>query len=509
MITLDTTLAELYKIGQDNERAPRIALLACAYSSGLDMGPELPRNKRYLSQEGVTIGYTGSECANFPPKKVRDINAKFFSLVPQRDSFGAGDMDTIFFTWDVERGYELHSVTEAAETYKCLPEHQRPRILSCPGPSGLSKLTRDYHIDVLAEKIPIDSTEKLGNVCNFAQWNYYNSKIAVLESGLTTPKSTVFEPEFCTVGPREYCSTCKSYAYPDEVSDACTGPHKPWLEKQLQRFCSLTESYPLPFVLKSQQSGGGGGTWIVVTELDRIKLLQSGVNVSVRKIFASWTKLNQSLRPAVFLFMEYIRNEVHNWGLTFFITRAGEPIFLSMTEQKLTQGKNWYGSTIDYGSQPRLKEGFTSLMNKITIFLHHSQPTSHRYYGPLGVDILETPPTSPNVLPDDSNYLIVDFNIRIPGSLNLGLLKTHFTARATPLRFAMNQLLELSIDRATFVSYFKRELYETRAMVITAWYFDQRVGKSHVALIVAAESKESLESLEESIKEWAKEFRSE
>lgn len=510
-VTLDTTLAELYKIGQNGERLPKIALIPCGWTAGMSMGRGLPRNKRYTVHEPFTTGIRDAECTNLSPAKLRDIQSKILAMISQRDSFAAGDMPSIHFTFDSSDRDPPYTQTEALETLKILPEHQRAQYIFCSEWKDVPPAIKKHNIDALSLKIPIDWAEPYPQIMDMPTWAYLNSKTAIYESGLPTPKTIAIEPDFCEVEPEDCCSACASNRSVVEIPDTCTGKRLPWLREQIALISSALKSRELPYVVKLHSSIGGGGAWILTSESERQDFLRQAETVIFPKVLSTWTALNKDLKPATVLLMDYVENILHSWGLTFFITRTGQPIFLSASDQKLLEGKLWTGSWIDYSQQDGLKKKFNSIMHKITEFVYQRQKEGHRYYGPMGADILEVPPPNGKREPSDDEYLIVDLNVRIPGSLTLSFLRSHFTSIVSrpdgALNFATNLTVQISMDRESFISQFKHEFSETKEIVITAWYYEQHSKQSHAALIVAGRTAEEMDALTARINEFAQVFR--
>ena len=510
-VTLDTTLAELYKIGQNGERLPKIALIPCGWSAGMSMGHGMPRNKRYMVHEPFTTGKRDTECTNLPPAQLLDIQAKLLAMISQRDTFAAGNMLSIQFTFDRADRDPPYTQTEGLETMKILPEHQRPQYIYCDEWKDVPPAIKKHQIDALSLKIPIDRAEPYPQIMDMPTWAYLNSKTAIYESGLPTPKTITIEPDFCEIEPEKCCSSCASNHSAVEIPDTCTGKRLPWLREQISHISSALKSRELPYVVKLAYSAGGGGAWILTSESERQDFLHQAQTVIFPKVLSTWTALNKELKPATVLVMDYAEDILHSWGLTFFVTRTGQPIFLSATDQKLLEGKLWTGSWIDYSQQGALEKKFNSIMHKITEFVYQRQKQGHRYYGPMGADILEVSPPNGKHEPSDDEYLIVDLNVRIPGSLTLSFLRSHFTSSASrpdgPLDYATNFLVAISMDREAFITQFKHEFSVTKAIVITAWYYEQHSKQSHAALIVAGRTAEEMDALTARINEFAQVFR--
>lgn len=138
--------------------------------------------------------------------------------------------------------------------------------------------------------------------------------------------------------------------------------------------------HPLPFVFKSNQGLGGAGTVIVSTENEHKGLLDDLSPSTLPRLLSLVGFSNVHLRPATLLLSDLFSDSVGDFGLTIFLTKIGECIFVSVTEQTFSSGsKVWTGSTIFYPAQARLKQKFGAIMLEIGAWLH-----SHCYYGPSG-----------------------------------------------------------------------------------------------------------------------------
>ena len=234
-------------------------------------------------------------------------------------------------------------------------------------------------------------------------------------SGLPTPKCELIELEDFRCDAQSCCATCSSETGSLVISQNCTGSRRPWLLSQISRIISRISDYPLPFILKNQQTFGGGGTFQASSSKDRERLVGDLSNRILPKLLSQVNASNAHLKPATLLLSEVITDPIGDYGLTFFVTRTGECIFLCATEQTIDESAAWIGSKISYPAQDALKQRFTSITRDIGAWLHH-----HGYYGPVGADILETAPDT--CKPKSTNLHIVDLNVRTSGSLVLGLL---------------------------------------------------------------------------------------
>ncbi|KAL8706969.1 MAG: hypothetical protein Q9201_000017 [Fulgogasparrea decipioides] len=444
-ITLDTTLAELYDKGNPTCGKERLALLPCNANSEIAPTSKLGRNTKYLYQD-FTFSTTPLHVSSDQQEEIRRMVAvKYLSLLPQHDTFVAGNMPVIFLNPDPDASATAsnHSRKEAERTMSSLGTVQRPKLLCYDNPEQIS--LKASGINVLAPKNVLDGLEGLPMVVGLETHYFLKSKAALY----------------------------------------CTGSRRPWLREQVTRTISQISSQPLPFVLKNQQTYAGGGTFVVSSQED-LKELQSTLSTqTLPKLFSQVNSCNAHLKPATLIMSEMITNIIGDWGLTFFVTRAGECIFLALTQQMVDPKKAYIGSTISYTAQDSLKERFTPIMRKIGAWL-----SSYGYYGPCGADILESVPQH-GQSSGASEFNIVDLNVRTTGSLAVAVLRGHFSEQRG-LHEASAFAVSVEMTRDAFIRAFARQFREGR-IVIVAWYEDRASGVSYGKLVIGARDKEALE----------------
>ena len=315
---------------------------------------------------------------------------------------------------------------------------------------------------------------------------------------LCSPKSVLLELNDLSVDPGSCCEVCRSDPSSLSISSGCTGPRAQWLKSHISRLLSQISEQKLPFVLKNQQTFGGGGTFVVSSLEDLSELKRTLATQTLPKLLSQVTSSNAHLKPATLILSEMITDPVGDWGLTFFVTRAGECIFLAVTQQVVDSTKAWIGSTISYTAQDSLKQKFTPVMQEIGMWLH-----KYGYYGPCGADILETAPNS-----DDGNgsstLYIVDLNVRTSGSLVLGLMRGHFSERRC-LHEASSFSVTVKMDRESFIKKFEAQFQEGK-IVIVSWYEDIDPAISYGNVVIGAQDKRDLEKQVVKVKELASEI---
>lgn len=215
-------------------------------------------------------------------------------------------------------------------------------------------------------------------------------------------------------------------------------------------------------------------------EMSKLKATLS--TLLLPKLLSSVGPRNAYLNPATLILSEMVTDIVGNWGLTFFITKAGVCVFLAATQQIVDSTKAWLGSNISYLVQEKLKKKFTPIMEEIGAWLH-----GHGYFGPCGADILETI-NSNDPKKRTTTMKIVDLNVRSSGSLILGLLKGHFSGRRN-LHEATALSVTTEMTRRSFVGKLNEE-YRDGRLVIVSWV-ESRI--SYGFVVVGAANAEALE----------------
>ncbi|KAK2053358.1 hypothetical protein LY76DRAFT_609200 [Colletotrichum caudatum] len=527
-VTLDTTLADLYRRACPKQADKRIAQVLCGINSCAELSASVPRNAKYLYQDTPFNTVPPDESCSRPAdgdeerRQRRQLAVKYLSLIAQRDAFISGDTAVVLFHIDETDGQKAHDRREAERTISVLAAAQRPDLVFCAGPSAIP--VEEAGIDVIAYKLVLDGLEGYNLIVPPDTHWFLNSKAALARSGLPTPRATVVELDGLADEARLCCAPCADAAGAGFViPPACAGPRGRWFAAQRDRILAALASRPLPFVLKNQQTFGGAGTYVVGTEEERGRLVADLRGGLLRRLLSSVTEANAHLRPAALILSDLVEDPVGDYGLTFFVTDAdgGDPIFLAASEQ-LTDGANaWIGSTIDYARQDELKSKFGPLVKKIAAWLR-----SHNYVGPAGADVLETAPpkdgnpqtngrTTDGLTADGqetncqrqktnghntngdhagpeedfSHSHIVDLNIRTSGSLCLPLLRRHFTSRG--LMSGSSFSISCRQGRDDFIASFRDDFAAGR-MCIVSWYEDPATGASLADVAVGAEDERGL-----------------
>lgn len=313
-----------------------------------------------------------------------------------------------------------------------------------------------------------------------------------------SPNSVLLELEGFSADRDSCCSSCKSNDNSLAISSSCTGARGKWLKAQVDRALSRISTHRVPFVFKNQQTFGGGGTYVISSPEDLSELTNNLSTLILPKLFSQVNQYNAHLKPATLILSDLIADPVNDWGLTFFVTRAGESVFLAATRQVVDSTKAWIGSTISYTLQESLKQKFSPIMREIGSWLH-----KYDYYGPCGADILETN-ASKGTDDGKTTLTIVDLNVRTSGSLVLGLMKGHFSDRRS-LPEATSFSVSVEMGRDSFIEAFEDQFRDGR-MVIVSWYQDGSSGISYGNVLIGAQDTQELEEMIGDVKKLAPEI---
>ena len=497
-IKLDETLANLYKKSNCNGVSTRIALIACVINSEMDLNSSIPRNTKYIYQDDTFNSLPVEQTSSLDYEETQRQSAvKYLSLIAQRDAFVSGNMTVIIFNTDQEDERTCHSRKEAEKTLKELDPTQRPELLFLPSPRNIS--LKENGIDLLASKIILDGFDGYPFTVDLEVQYFLNSKVALCASGLPTPKCVLVELEGSNPEAQSCCVACSSSPDSFSIPVNCSGGRSEWLSSQISYMTSRVAAHPLPFVFKNQQAFGGGGTTIVSTAEQKEKLIADLTSRVLPKLLTLVNSSNAHLKPATLLLSDLVDNPIGDYGITFFVTKNGECVFIGVTEQTIDSNNAWIGNKISYLEQDRLRVKFNKIVNEIGAWL-----CRHHYYGPVGADILETAPPQEGTQEPEESFHIVDLNVRMSGSLALGLLRGHYS-RERGLHEASSFAVNMKMGRESFIEAMG-ERYQERRVLIDSWYEDKVAGLSYAKVIVGAEDKEQLEREIEVIKEYASEI---
>lgn len=482
MIKLDTTLTDLYHKASDSLRHKQIGQVLSGFSALLDLAPAIPPNRKFIYQDSpFTSDHDSSD------SETASTAIKYLSLITQRDAFIAGPSPTIFFHMGSSMPRRRSDQEQAIQSLSALGDSQRPTLVFCDGPRCIP--VEEAGIDLIACKLVNDDLERYDNVVPLETHWFLNSKRALADSGLPTPKCVAVAVDGCPAEAASCCSPCADLdADIFVISDSCKGQRGEWLKQQSKRFYDAINSHPLPFVLKNQETVGGAGTFFVRNQEERCSIIESLGKGFLARLLSTVNASNSHLEPATLLLFDLVVDPVGDYGVTFFVNEKGrESTFLGVSKQMIEGDAAWVGSTIDYNQQDKLRHKFGSIINEVSEWLQ-----GYHYIGPCGADILET---------NDGKYYIVDLNVRTTGSCCLPLMRTHFTQRG--LHFASTFSINTDMSRKDFIRAFHEEFRQGR-LCLPSWYEDGETGTSLAEVVVGGEDEQRAKEIMGRIQEISK-----
>ena len=356
IVELDTTIAELYTA--HGVSWPLVVDLYHNYTH-IDLHENLPQEKVFAEDEDPAIYYNGEENLHrFIKRALCFRTIRFLPVV--------GPAAVIVYLHDNVRA----NIQRALDRF---PENQRPMI----------------------EYINLDDPHMAKA-----------RKLLMRDKGLIywRPKSWMCK-EDCLVAPDT------SYAINDKRF--LTQPDIPTPDIQTVRLhCEDSKAslvnHPLPFVVKFCRCSAGQGTFLVVTEDAR------------RKMLDAVTRYRERGGEEVQVW-EFVRSERPHYGVNFFLGRhtSPGPRFLGATELISSKEGAWLGSIMDYHAQEDLERLMRPSVSAVARILKESS-----YIGWVGIDV---------IVDQHDRPLVVDLNARMAGGIALCMFSKHFLSLGLPL----------------------------------------------------------------------------
>ncbi|MBN3892212.1 MAG: carbamoylphosphate synthase large subunit [Nostoc sp. JL31] len=170
-----------------------------------------------------------------------------------------------------------------------------------------------------------------------------------------------------------------------------------------------------PYLIKTSHGLSGEGTYIIKSLNDLNYCLEE-----IRKY------LNIKLLDRIII-SEFVKNEVQNYCVQFYVNKTGEITLIGTTRQLVTPEGNYLGGLIDYRNTDMSK--FFEMIAAIGQYAH-----KQGYFGVIGFDVLED---------RDGQFYAIDANFRVNGS--------------TPLCLQRHTLLGLGKEVAKYSSSYRME----------------------------------------------------
>ncbi|MCC5601761.1 ATP-grasp domain-containing protein [Nostoc favosum] len=170
-----------------------------------------------------------------------------------------------------------------------------------------------------------------------------------------------------------------------------------------------------PYLIKTSHGLSGEGTYIIKSSSDLNYCLEE-----IRKY------LDIKLLDTIIV-SEFVKNEVQNYCVQFYVNKAGEITLIGTTSQLVTPEGNYLGGLIDYRNTDMSK--FFEMIANVGQYAH-----KQGYFGMIGFDVLED---------QDGQFYAIDANFRVNGS--------------TPLCLQRNTLVGLGKGVAKYSSDYRME----------------------------------------------------
>ncbi|MBD0389503.1 MAG: carbamoylphosphate synthase large subunit, partial [Nostoc sp. C3-bin3] len=170
-----------------------------------------------------------------------------------------------------------------------------------------------------------------------------------------------------------------------------------------------------PYLIKTSHGLSGEGTYIIKSPSDLNYCFEE-----IRKY------LDIKLLDTIIV-SEFVKNEVQNYCVQFYINKVGDITLIGTTSQLVTPEGNYLGGLIDYRNTDMSK--FFEMIANLGQYAH-----KQGYFGVIGFDVLED---------KDGQFYAIDANFRVNGS--------------TPLCLQRNTLLGLGKGVAKYSSDYRME----------------------------------------------------
>ncbi|MCC5625505.1 ATP-grasp domain-containing protein [Nostoc sp. CHAB 5715] len=170
-----------------------------------------------------------------------------------------------------------------------------------------------------------------------------------------------------------------------------------------------------PYLIKTSHGLSGEGTYIIKSPSDLNYCFEE-----IRKY------LDIKLLDTIIV-SEFVKNEVQNYCVQFYVNKLGEITLIGTTGQLVTPEGNYLGGLIDYRNTDMSK--FFEMIANVGQYAH-----KQGYFGVIGFDVLED---------QDGQFYAIDANFRVNGS--------------TPLCLQRNTLVGLGKGVAKYSSDYRME----------------------------------------------------
>ncbi|MDZ8079043.1 MAG: ATP-grasp domain-containing protein [Nostoc sp. DcaGUA01] len=226
-----------------------------------------------------------------------------------------------------------------------------------------------------------------------------------------------------------------------------------------------------PYLIKTSHGLSGEGTYIIKTPSDLNYCLEE-----IRKYLK--IKMLDTI-----IVSEFVKNEVQNYCVQFYVNKVGDITLVGTTRQLVTSEGNYLGGLIDYRNTDMSK--FFEMIAAIGQYAH-----KQGYFGVIGFDVLED---------RDGQLYTIDANFRVNGSTPLCLqCHTLLGLGKEVAKYSSDYRMEGTLD--SILVALKPEL-DRKDLIILSALEKAKYGKIYTEIyaIASAESLEEMESIEQKL----------
>jgi hypothetical protein len=226
-----------------------------------------------------------------------------------------------------------------------------------------------------------------------------------------------------------------------------------------------------PYLIKTSHGLSGEGTYIIKTNSDL-----NYCSEEIRKY------LGIQLLDTIIV-SEFVKNEVQNYCVQFYVSKTGEITLIGTTSQLVTPEGNYLGGLIDYGKTDMSK--FYDMIAAIGQYAH-----KQGYFGVIGFDVLED---------KDGQLYAIDANFRVNGSTPLCLQRHTLLALGKEVaKYSSDYRMEGALE--SILVNLKPEL-ERKDLIILSALERVKYGKIYTEIygIVAGETIEEIQHIEQQL----------
>lgn len=226
-----------------------------------------------------------------------------------------------------------------------------------------------------------------------------------------------------------------------------------------------------PYLIKTSHGLSGEGTYIIRSTSD------------LRYCFEELRKYLDIKLLDTIIVSEFVKNEVQNYCVQFYVSKTGDITLIGTTSQLVTPEGNYLGGLIHYGETDM--SIFFEMIAAIGQYAHQQG-----YFGVIGFDVLED---------QDGQFYAIDANFRVNGSTPLCLQRHTLLGMGKEVaKYSSDYRMDGTLD--SILVTLKPELNRKDFMILSALE-KVKYGKIYTEIygIVAGETIEEMQHVEQNL----------